>query len=223
MPSVSCEHELWRTQHHRKSLTPHNRAMHTIRRSLYHLLLLEVKQITSINNLITSLISRAHSLLKPHCLQRKTSSNKDFNMPGLTIYLAWASVRTWWLKQSAILSIILLTLSKSCNTQGLKVTFSSPLLFVHVTRRKLCLMDMFKKHKFLNRFFPPCSEHRFLSTEQIQHWHEKSWSWGSILSPLAWLSKACGFYILSLHAWKCAWGCGECVHRCVGIMNIFLC
>lgn len=60
-----------------------------------------------------------------------------------------------------ILVIILLTLSKSCIAQGPGMTYSPPLRLVHVAGRKLCLMGMFKIHKFLNRVFPTYSNHSF--------------------------------------------------------------
>lgn len=83
-----CGLEPWRIPHPGTPLTPLSGAIYMFRKSLFHLLLLEVKQITSINNLITSSISRARSLLKPRCPQRRTLSNSDFNTPGLTVYSA---------------------------------------------------------------------------------------------------------------------------------------
>lgn len=83
-----CGLEPWRIPHLGKPLSPLKGAIYMFRKSLFHLLLLEVKRTTSINNLITSSISRARSLLKPRCLQRRTLSNLDFNTPGLTVYSA---------------------------------------------------------------------------------------------------------------------------------------
>lgn len=73
---------------------PQQRAIYRFRKSPLHLLLLEAKQVASINHRITSFLPRACSLLKPRCLLRRTLSNSDFNMPALTICLAWASVGT---------------------------------------------------------------------------------------------------------------------------------
>lgn len=49
-----CGLEPWRIPHPGTPLTPLNGAIYMSRKSLFHLLLLEVKRITSINNLITS-------------------------------------------------------------------------------------------------------------------------------------------------------------------------